>query len=84
MESELLSIGKSDVSQSAAALIDINFNVTGRADVTEIKTLAARLVTLMEPYQTNRGVAGRLASIAITDIEKAAMVMVKAVTRPTV
>lgn len=82
MEHELLIIGKSDVSESAAALIDINFNVAGRADITEIKTLAARLVTLMEPYQAKRDASGRLASIAITDIEKAAMVMVKAVTRP--
>lgn len=82
MEPMLYGICESHISQSAAALIDINFNVAGRADITEIKTLAARLVTLMEPYQTNRGAAGRLASIAITDIEKAAMVMVKAVTRP--
>lgn len=76
------SITADDVSPTAAALIDINFNAAGRADITEIKTLAARLVTLMEPYQAKRDASGRLASIAITDIEKAAMVMVKAVTRP--
>lgn len=78
----MITISQADVSATAAELIDINFNVNNRADIAEIKTLAARLVTLMEPYQAARGAAGRLASIAITDIEKAAMVAVKAVTRP--
>jgi hypothetical protein len=82
MAEVLYSVMTDGVSPTAAALIDINFNVAGRADITEIKTLAARLVTLMEPYQAKRDASGRLASIAITDIEKAAMVMVKAVTRP--
>ncbi len=75
-------ITENDVSETARSLIDVNFNASGSPVVHEIKMLAARLVTLMEPIQARRDAGGRLASIAITDIEKAAMVAVKAATRP--
>lgn len=74
------------ISESAAALIDVKYNTSPDTEVAarvdEAKRLAARLVTLLEPAQAKRApMSGRLASAAITDIEKAAMLVVKALTR---
>lgn len=69
-------------SQSAARLIGVDFNPSKIPEVDRIKSLAAELVTAIEPFkQTKSGEINRLASLAMTHVETAAMFAVKAATR---
>jgi hypothetical protein len=75
----MITVSSENVSKSAAALIRANFNPSGMGEVDEIKQLAARLITLMEPYAM-RSETERHAMLAIDAIEAGAMWAVKAAT----
>lgn len=71
-----------EISEEAAALVRLSFNPSGREDVTQVKKLAAALLTpLMAAKPDMDGPAAREASIAITDIQSACMFAVAALTR---
>lgn len=58
------------------------FNPSGSLDVESIKTKAAELIDFLAPIASDREHPGaRCASIAMTEIESAAMWAVKAVTK---
>jgi hypothetical protein len=62
--------------------VGISFNPSGNPLVDDIKRRAADLIDLLEPISSNRNHPGaRCASIAMTEIESAAMWGVKAVTK---
>lgn len=79
----MYTVGQDNTSETARKLANVDFNPSKRPDVDEVKMLFARLVTILEPVQADRvnGGGGRLASIAITQFEGAAMFAVKALTR---
>ena len=59
--------------------VRVSFNPNENPTVTEIKALSAKLIDLCE---TLKPLDGRLASLAQTDFESAAMWAVKAATTP--
>lgn len=62
--------------------VGISFNPSANPAVDAIKAKAAALIDLLEPISTDRAHPGaRCASIAMTEIESAAMWAVKAVTK---
>ncbi|RWI96080.1 hypothetical protein [Mesorhizobium sp.] len=62
--------------------VGVNFNPSGNAAVDLIKAKSAELIDLLNPISSNRDHPGaRCASIAMTEIESAAMWAVKAVTK---
>lgn len=62
--------------------VGINFNPSGNQKVDEIKRRAAELIDILAPIAAEREhPGGRCASIAMTEIESAAMWAVKAVTK---
>ncbi len=62
--------------------VGITFNPSGSGAVHDIKTKAAALIDLLAPIAADRGHPGaRCASIAMTELESAAMWGVKAVTK---
>jgi hypothetical protein len=59
-----------------------SFNPSDNADVDKIKSMAAAMIDFLEPISIDRTHPGaRCASIAMTEIESAAMWAVKAVTK---
>lgn len=59
-----------------------SFNPSGSEEVDAIKRAAAELIDMLTPISSDRGHPGaRCASIAMTEIESAAMWAVKAVTK---
>lgn len=77
----MYTVGQDNTTETARSIANVSFNPSANPEVDEIKMLFARLVTILEPVQAARGEGGRLASIAITQFEGAAMFAVKAVTR---
>jgi hypothetical protein len=77
----MYTVGQDNTTETARSIANVSFNPSAKPEVDEIKMLFARLVTILEPVQAARGAGGRLASIAITQFEGAAMFAVKAVTR---
>ena len=71
-----------EVSEKARELIRAGFNPSESPKVDLIKTLAAALVQVCEDIRMENPNAERHASLAITDVEKAAMWAVKAATTP--
>ena len=62
--------------------VGLTFNPSGSAAVNDIKRRAADLIDLLSPIASERSHPGaRCASIAMTEIESAAMWAVKAVTK---
>ncbi|OBQ59592.1 hypothetical protein EFV37_22060 [Mesorhizobium loti] len=62
--------------------VGVSFNPRGNAAVDLIKGKAAELIDILQPISENRAHPGaRCASIAMTEIESAAMWAVKAVTK---
>jgi hypothetical protein len=62
--------------------VGVNFNPSNNPMVDEIKNRAAELIELLNPISADRNHPGaRCASIAMTEIESAAMWAVKAVTK---
>ena len=62
--------------------VGVTFNPSNNPRVDEIKAAAANLIDMLYPISTDRNhPGGRCASIAITEIESAAMWAVKAVTK---
>lgn len=68
------------LSPTAMEAVRLKFNPSGSAEVDEIKILAAALISKMESIRNLR-TAGREASVAITELETAAMWAVKAATK---
>lgn len=63
--------------------VGISFNPSANPAVDEVKQKAAELIDLLAPIASNRDHPGaRCASIAMTEIESAAMWAVKAITKP--
>lgn len=82
LTTDMLVVSHENVSESALAMVRAKFNPSGQSEVDEIKLLAARLITLMEPMKAGRRGDARCAAVAITNIEQAAMWAVKAATGP--
>lgn len=62
--------------------VGIDFNPSGDVQVLKIKSAAADLINMLEPISADRNHPGaRCASIAMTELESAAMWAVKAVTK---
>lgn len=62
--------------------VGVSFNPSNNPDVDRIKAAAANLIDMLAPIAGNRDHPGaRCASIAMTEIESAAMWAVKAVTK---
>lgn len=62
--------------------VGVNFNPSGNSTVDSIKQRAAELIDMLNPIASDREHPGaRCASIAMTEIEGAAMWAVKAVTK---
>lgn len=62
--------------------VGISFNPSGNEEVTAIKQAAANMIDMLYDISQNRDHPGsRCASIAMTEIESAAMWAVKAVTK---
>ncbi len=62
--------------------VGLDFNPSGSEEVIAIKRAAAGFIDLLEPIANDRNHPGaRCASIAMTEIESAAMWAVKAVTK---
>lgn len=66
------------VSATALDAVLFDFNPSADARVTKIKALCAALITVLEPIRDLRGPGGRTAATAITQLEIAQMVAVKA------
>lgn len=63
--------------------VGINFNPSGDQQVNSIKNAAAFMIDALAPIAANPAHPGaRCASIAMTEIESAAMWAVKAITKP--
>ncbi len=63
--------------------VGTTFNPSGSGAVHEIKNRAAELIDMLAPIAADRDHPGaRCASVAMTEIESAAMWAVKAVTKP--
>jgi hypothetical protein len=67
-----------EISKTASDAVRRDFNPSGSPVVAELKDLAAKFITLCEGLKPT---AGREASIAITEMETAAMWAVKAATK---
>lgn len=80
IEPTVISVAKSEISESSLGIVRASFNPSAKPEVDQIKLLAARLITLMEPIRDARGDAGRCAALAITQIETACIFGVKAAT----
>lgn len=68
--------------------VGVSFNPSSDGTVDEIKSLAAKLIDLINTIPSNGKTTygnevGRLKALAVTDIEKGAMWAVKAATKPT-
>ena len=68
------------ITETAAEAVRMSFNVGQNPRVAEIKRLTAGLITMCEELRSE-SVAGREASVAITEFETACMWAVKAATK---
>lgn len=79
MDKEVLDAAfDTEISKTAADAVRRDFNPSGSPVVAELKDLAAKFIALCEGLKPT---AGREASIAITQMETAAMWAVKAATK---
>lgn len=70
------------VSPTAQDAVRKSFNPSGNPDVTYIKGLTSQLIEFMEGVRDrNKGLAGREAAVAITNIQTASMWSVLAATK---
>lgn len=71
-----------ETTDTAKDAVRKDFNPSGRPEVAEIKAITASLVSIMEGIRDrNSGLAGREASVAITNIQTASMWCVLAATK---
>ena len=68
------------INDTAAQLVRLGFNPSESGTVEVIKALSAALISVCEDLRVDNITCGRHASLAITDIESAAMWAVKAAT----